>query len=229
MHSNRALPCNPANAIDSGSRRRLGIVTTGKAYLDVRQALDSMGLSEARCAEIGLSLYKVALVWPLEPENLRRFADGLESLLVVEEKRSFLEEQLVQVLYNLSQRPVVEGKRTKEGAPLVPETGELSPGAVETALRQWIASAAPDAVAALRPQPELPEIGAAGSALTRMPSFCSGCPHNSSTLVPEGSIAGGGIGCHGMSSWMPSRKTVLFSVITGSLIIVRWFTFYPLP
>jgi indolepyruvate ferredoxin oxidoreductase len=201
-------------AIDSGKRRRLGIVTTGKAYLDVRQALDSMGLTEARCAEIGLSLYKVALVWPLEPENLRRFAGGLDHLLVVEEKRSFLEEQLVSALYNLSERPVVEGKTTKEGAPLVPQTGELSPAAVEAALRQWIGSSAPDAVAGLRPKPKLREV-TGGTSLTRMPSFCSGCPHNTSTLVPEGSVAGGGIGCHGMSSWMPSRKTVLFTHMGG--------------
>ena len=201
--------------IDS-PRRRLGIATTGKAYLDVRQALDAMGLDEARCAELGLSVYKVALAWPLEPEQARRFADGLEQLLVVEEKRSFVEEQLSSVLYNLASRPVISGKRDVDGRALVPDTGELSPAAVERAIRSWLARHAPESTALLRPEPESGNAALAGtSALNRMPSFCSGCPHNSSTVLPDGSVAGGGIGCHGMVAWMPTRRTVLFTHMGG--------------
>ena len=120
-----------ANGLDRtllpGPRRRLGIVTAGKAYLDVRQALDELGIDEPLAAELGLEIYKVALVWPLEPEGLRRFANGLEEILVVEEKRPLVEEQIASLLYNQSDRPRLVGKRDERGAPLVPQVGELSP------------------------------------------------------------------------------------------------------
>ncbi len=204
-----------ANGLDrvvvDAPRRRLGIVTTGKAYLDVRQALDALGIDEARAAEIGLSVYKVALTWPLEPTAARRFAEGLEDLLVVEEKRPIVEDQLARLLYNLERRPRLLGKRDAEGAPLVPSEGELAPGLVAQVLRDWLECRvpgfrAPRAAASAAVQPP---------ALMRLPSFCSGCPHNTSTVLPEGSLALGGIGCHGMAVWMPDRPTLAVTQMGG--------------
>ena len=187
-----------ANELDrivvDAPQRRLGIVTTGKAYLDVRQALDEIGVDETRASELGLSIYKVALTWPLEPVNARRFAEGLDEILVVEEKRPLVEEQLAATLYNQDVRPKIYGKRDADGRELVSSVGELSPADVAVALRRWLSPHAPEWIA-----PDdatvLPGVGVGfpglqgGEGLTRLPSFCSGCPHNSSTIVPEGSIA----------------------------------------
>src|SRR4029453_6625427 len=144
-----ALAFARANAIDrvvldGGSKRRLGIVIAGKAYLDVRQALDDLGLDERRCAEIGLALYKVAMVWPLEPDGIRRFATGLEDLLVIEEKRGLVEEQIARILYNEGDRRRLLGKRDERGAPVVPAEGELAPGAVAEILRAWLECRVPE-------------------------------------------------------------------------------------
>ncbi len=200
-----------ANGLDrvvlGGARRRLGIVTAGKAYLDVRQALDELGVDEALAAELGLAVYKVAMTWPLEPEGARRFCGDLEDVLVVEEKRPVLEDQLARLLYNEPRRPGIFGKADERGAPLVPAEGELSPPAVAAAIRRWLACRVPEVAARLRPPPALPA-GPASAGLMRLPSFCSGCPHNTSTVVPEGSIALGGIGCHGMAVWLPERRTL---------------------
>jgi len=201
-----------ANPLDrvvvEGARRRLGIVTTGKAYGDLRQALEDLGLSEARLRELGISIYKVGLSWPLEPDRLRAFASGHDDLLVVEEKRPVIEEQLASILYNVSPRPRLSGKKDPAGRPLVPQIGELNPGAVGTVLRRWIGEYAPDWAGALAPLPSTPLLTVQAGGLARLPSFCSGCPHNRSTVVPEGSIALGGIGCHGMAVWLPERRTL---------------------
>jgi len=208
-----------ANGLDrvvlgGGRRRRLGIATAGKAYLDVRQALDELGVDARTAADLGLEVYKVALTWPLEPEGARRFARGLEHLLVVEEKRPILEEQLARLLYNDAQRPQLVGKRDAHGAPCVPEVGELSPGDVVAVVRRWLESVAPDFAAHLPPPRSA---AAAGGSVgpTRLPAFCSGCPHNTSTVVPEGSVAQGGIGCHGMAVWMPDRPTLAVTHMGG--------------
>ncbi len=190
----------------AGERKRLGIVTTGKAYLDVRQALAELGLDEGRAAELGLALYKVAMPWPLEPEGAREFCAGREDVLVVEEKRPIVEEQLARLLYNQSQRPRLLGKRDEQGAPLLSEVGELAPAAVREAIRSWLVSRIPEIASSLRPAP-VPALVASPGQLTRLPSFCSGCPHNSSTVLPEGSTAMGGIGCHGMATFFPERRT----------------------
>jgi indolepyruvate ferredoxin oxidoreductase len=200
----------------SGHRRRLGIVTTGKAYLDVRQALDDLGIDARRAGELGLEVYKVALVWPLEPEAARRFCTGLEDVLVVEEKRPILEEQLARLLYHESARPRLAGKRDAEGAPLVPSEGELAPAAVAEAIRRWLERRLPELAATLPPRPpELSAAAAQAAGLMRLPSFCSGCPHNASTVVPEGSLALGGIGCHGMAVWLPERRTLAVTQMGG--------------
>ncbi|MFK7897699.1 MAG: indolepyruvate ferredoxin oxidoreductase family protein [Myxococcota bacterium] len=201
-----------ANGIDrvvlDSPKRRLGLVTTGKAYGDLRQALEDLGVSEEMAADLGISIYKVGMTWPLEPEGIRRFAQGHDDLLIIEEKKAIIEEQIASLLYNLSERPRLMGKRDLDGRPLVPEIGELTPGAVVKVLRQWVGTNAPEWAARLRPDPEAVQIGAAAGGLARLPSFCSGCPHNRSTVVPEGSIALGGIGCHGMAVWLPERRTL---------------------
>ena len=207
-----------ANGLDrvvvDAPRRRLGIVTTGKAYLDLRQALEELGIDEAAAAELGLSIYKVAMVWPLEPEGARRFASGLEEILVIEEKRPILEDQLAALLYNESERPRLFGKLDENGAPLVPGVGELSPSLVVEILRAWLSCRAPEFASRLRPTP-LSNAAAAAPGLTRLPSFCSGCPHNLSTVVPEQSVALGGIGCHGMAVWLPGRRTLAVTQMGG--------------
>jgi indolepyruvate ferredoxin oxidoreductase len=207
-----------ANGIDrvvlASPRRRLGIVATGKAYLDVRQALDELGIDPERASEHGITLYKVGMSWPLEPEGARRFCEGLEDVLVVEEKRPLIEDQLARLLYNSPSRPRLLGKTDEAGAPLVPAVGELSPPLVTGALRSWLERRAPG-VAARAPSRTSVDLGAVAGGLVRLPSFCSGCPHNTSTVVPDGSLALGGIGCHGMVVWLPERRTLSVTHMGG--------------
>jgi indolepyruvate ferredoxin oxidoreductase len=195
-------------AVLEAPRKRIGIVTTGKAYLDVRQALEELGVDATRAADMGLSIYKVAMPWPLEPEGALEFAAGHEELFVVEEKKAIIEEQLAHLLYNQSERPRIVGKRDEAGRALLPSTGELTPGLLVEALGAWLERRIESFVL---PTPSnvvsLPVVGQGGG-LMRLPSFCSGCPHNRSTVVPEGSVALGGIGCHGMAVWLPERRTL---------------------
>lgn len=184
--------------IPPGPVRRLAVVTTGKAHLDLMQALDELGLDEATARERGLSVYKVAMPWPLEPEGITAFIAGHAQVLVVEEKRPVIEEQLASLLVNRPDRPLLLGKRDAGGAPLVPAEGELTAALLMPVIARLLAL---DGVAAPGP------VTAATPALVRQPSFCAGCPHNSSTKVPEGSMALGGIGCHGMATFLPERNT----------------------
>ncbi len=211
--------------IDS-PRARLGIITSGKAYMDVRQALEDLGIDERLAAEIGIRLYKVGMTWPLESEGVRRFAQGLEEILVVEEKRQFLEYQLKEELYNWREdvRPRVVGKFDEKGewalphgAWLLPAAGELSPGIVARAIAARIARFhTSDRIKARLAFLEAKEKALAHPrvAVQRVPYFCSGCPHNTSTRVPEGSRATAGIGCHFMAVWM-DRNTATFSHMGG--------------
>ena len=199
---------------------RLGIVATGKAYLDVRQALAELGISEQRAAELGIRVYKVALTWPLEPQRALAFAQGVKDILVVEEKRAFVENQLTRLLYNMdaAQRPSVVGKTDETGAVLLPSTGELTPTLVARAIvarLKRLGEAPQDCAERLmllesfeRPSPPV-------SAIQRTPFFCSGCPHNSSTRVPDGSRAMAGIGCHSMALFMPDRHTATLTHMGG--------------
>jgi indolepyruvate ferredoxin oxidoreductase len=200
---------------------RLGIVATGKAYLDLRQALADLGITDRLANELGLRIYKVALTWPLEEAGARAFAEGLRDVLVVEEKRGFIEDQLVRILYNMeaSKRPSVVGKRDEQGAVILPSEGELTPTIVARALMARLRrlghqdSALEQRLARL----ESFEIATTVTSikLQRTPYFCSGCPHNSSTKVPEGSRAMAGIGCHGMALFVPSRRTATISHMGG--------------
>lgn len=187
---------------------KLGIITTGKAYLDVMQALDELGLDAARCQQLGIGVYKVAMPWPLEPINSQTFAGNYDEVLVIEEKRPVIEEQLASLLVNLHNRPLLTGKGDENGKPLVPAIGELNPAQLADIISKRLLQLMPELHTCL--QPSCSASGSAvieGHALNRIPSFCAGCPHNTSTKVPEDSMAFGGIGCHGMATFLPERRT----------------------
>ena len=198
-----------ANSIDRvifQGQKKLAIVTSGKAYLDVRQSLDELGLSEKLCSKIGISLYKVGMVWPLEPKNISNFVNGNEEVLVVEEKRPIVEDQLMKYLYNEKDRPLIIGKKDEFGNDLVPSEGELSPSQIALIKGLSLNIELESKVEEI--ETLLGNINSAPvSDLFRLPSFCAGCPHNTSTKVPDDSFAFGGIGCHGMATFMPERKT----------------------
>ncbi|WP_247875943.1 indolepyruvate ferredoxin oxidoreductase family protein [Azospirillum sp. TSH100] len=195
----------------------LRVVTTGKAHLDLMEALRLLGIGPAEAAEIGLSVHKIGLSWPLEPDFALTAARGAEEILVVEEKAPVVEGQLKDLLFHLpaGERPrAVIGKTDEFGAPLLPPTGELRPWIVAKALVERIRHRFPDHDFTSRLADLLPGEAVAAPALPRTPYFCSGCPHNSSTRVPEGSKAMAGIGCHFMASWM-DRDTVGLSQMGG--------------
>ena len=203
--------------LHGGSQPRIGIITVGKSYLDVRQALEELGLDEVRANDLGIRLFKVACPWPLDPAELRAFADGLDLVMVVEEKRSLIEVQLREELYGAAHQPRVIGKKDENGAWLFPVHGALEPNDIAVALGARLLQYRDDP--ALRAR--LETIAAAQGRLAeaqevarRIPYFCSGCPHNSSTVVPEGSRAYAGIGCHYMVQWM-DRETMGFTQMGG--------------
>lgn len=204
---------------DSG-RHRFGIVTTGKSYLDVRQALDDLGIDRALAAELGICIYKVGMPWPLEPTGVRAFAEGLDELIVVEEKRALIENQLKEQLYNwhADKRPVIVGKFDEKRDWILPSTGELTPAQIAVAIGKRLLKyldhpGLAERVRYLEEREGQKKIVKA--AVDRVPYFCSGCPHNTSTRVPEGSRALAGIGCHYMATWMPDRKAETFSQMGG--------------
>jgi len=215
--------------IDS-PKPRLGIITSGKSYLDVRQALDDLGISEADAAEIGIRVFKVAMPWPLEPEGVRQFAEGLTEILVVEEKRQIVEYQLKEQLYNWRDdvRPRVVGKFDEKGEwvrPhgdwLLPALSELTPAMIARVIAQRIERLElhPRAIEKIRQRVDFinqkeHSLARPKISLARMPYFCSGCPHNTSTRVPEGSRATAGIGCHVMAIWM-DRSTSTYTHMGG--------------
>ncbi|CAD5375368.1 Indolepyruvate ferredoxin oxidoreductase, alpha and beta subunits [Pseudomonas sp. OF001] len=198
---------------------RLGIITTGKSYLDVRQALDDLGLDDELCARVGLRVLKVGMSWPLEPVSVHEFAEGLDEILVVEEKRSIIEDQLTGQLYNwpVDKRPRVVGEFDEDGHSLLPNLAELTPAMIARVIAKRLApiysSAQIDERLAFLAAKEA-ALAAPRHHTLRTPHFCSGCPHNSSTKLPEGSRALGGIGCHYMTQWM-DRNTDTFTQMGG--------------
>lgn len=230
LHEQRLLAAQAfvrANRLDgvrhgTAGRNRLGIVSTGKSYLDVIEALQRLGIDQARAGELGVAVYKVAMVWPLEPVEMTRFAEQCDELLVIEEKRPVIEEQLAHMLYHLpaDRRPRLVGKRDEKGAPLLSSVGELNPDRMTHLIAARLLAMVADAdlsarLAALQaPAPAVVGAASGQGALMRMPSFCAGCPHNTSTRVPEGSKAVSGIGCYGLAVFLPERNT-LFSYHMG--------------
>lgn len=219
-----------ANGIDKlvldSPQARLGIVTTGKSYLDVLQALEYLGLDAQACAQIGIRVYKVGMTWPLEPAGITAFARGLDDIVVVEEKKAFIERQMKELFYNwpasAGARPSIVGKYDEHGAWILPSTGELTPATIAAVIGKRIQrfplpSAAIAASIAQRlrwMEAKEAEMALPRALFPRVPHYCSGCPHNTSTVVPEGSRALGGIGCHYMVTWM-NRSTDTFTHMGG--------------
>ncbi len=219
-----------------GPNDRFGIIASGKAYNDTRQALLDLGLDDATCRQLGIRLHKVNVVWPLEASSAREFATGLKEILVVEEKRQMIEYQLKEELYGWRDdvRPNVVGKYSEGGEwsqadpaahTLLRTTGDLTPAMVARAIAQRLKKLGLDDDTVARIDARLAILDAAeqrqkkvlsvsGPMAERMPWFCSGCPHNTSTRVPEGSRAMAGIGCHFMAVWM-DRATVGFTQMGG--------------
>ncbi len=209
-----------ANGIDrvmiDGPRRALGIVSAGKAYLDVRQALNDLGLDESSCQRLGIRLYKPGLIWPMDKHGLGDFARGSSALLVVEEKRPVMEDQIARHLYALEagQRPALAGKHDLQGAALLPSVGELNAAGIRRAIKTLL-----DQLGIHDPALEARYANfraieekalAVGGGAVRPAYFCSGCPHNTSTNIPDGSMAMGGIGCHGLVAVVMDRNTMQF-------------------
>ncbi|MDE8654002.1 indolepyruvate ferredoxin oxidoreductase family protein [Novosphingobium album (ex Liu et al. 2023)] len=192
--------------------RRLTVVSAGKAWLDVCQALADLGLGAARCRAIGLRVVKLGLVWPVDAGFLREACGGSGEVLVIEEKRAFIEDQIARIFYGRADAPALSGKTAPDGTRLLAEIGVLDPGTVRRALVQRLATLGllPEEAAARDAALREMEGGARLLALTaiRPAYFCSGCPHNTSTLVPEGSAAMGATGCHGLAHYMPERHTM---------------------
>lgn len=210
---------NPIDRIELASgAARLGIATTGKAYLDVLQALRDLGIGPAEAGELGLRVYKIGMTWPLEVIGARRFADGLEEILVVEEKRAFIEPQFLRALQFSGPKPRIVGKSDEVGQELLPGNGVLNPPLVAVAIIGRLRNLGVDvsrfeeklltlkALIADRPPVQ---------SLERRAFFCSGCPHNSSTKVPDGSRAIAGTGCHYMAITVPDRHTSTHSHMGG--------------
>ena len=200
-----------------GPRPRIGIATVGKSYLDVRLALDELGIDEVRANDLGLRIWKVACPWPLETDGLKEFARGLDLIMVVEEKRSLIEVQVREELYGTANQPVCIGKKDEEGRWLFPVKGALDPNdiAIQLGRRLLAYGDIPDIAARVAELEEAQRVLAATSDVaTRIPYFCSGCPHNTSTKVPEGMRAYAGIGCHYMVQWM-DRQTTGFTQMGG--------------
>ncbi|MHB1445502.1 MAG: indolepyruvate ferredoxin oxidoreductase family protein [Acidimicrobiales bacterium] len=192
----------------------LGIAAAGTSYQSVCQALADLGIPQAELARRGIRLLKVGMLYPLESGAVRRFADGLEAIVVVEEKRPFLETAVRDCLYDLSRRPSVAGKRDTEGRPLIPADGELTADRLRPLLRRILArriEGLPEATTAPTTVPDGMEI------THRVPFFCSGCPHNRSTVAPDGSIIGSGIGCHTMVQFSaePRRRGLALTQMGG--------------
>ncbi len=211
-----------ANQLDrimlSGGRNpRIGVVAAGKSWLDVGQALDDLGIDEVRGADLGLRLYKVAVPWPLEPDGVRRFADGLDLIIVVEEKRSLIESQMKEILYGTANAPQIVGKKNEAGEILFQTKASLDSNDIATAIGERILRFRDDA--ALRQNVDAVRtvqnnLRQTADVAERIPYFCPGCPHNSSTKVPDGSRAYAGIGCHFMVQWM-DRSTEGYTHMGG--------------
>ncbi len=205
------------NSIDrqvvKSPRARIGIVTCGKAHLDLMEALRQLELDATVLATLGVRVYKIGLSYPLEKTRLMEFVDGLQDILVIEEKGPVVEQQIKSLLFNqpVVVRPVVQGKTDEHGRALIPATGELRPSLLLPLLVRWMGRHFPTW--------QFPVAGAhcmqqqrdANSAVLakRSPYYCSGCPHNISTVVPDGSRALAGIGCHFMAAWMERKTTGL--------------------
>ncbi len=199
---------------------KLGILTSGKSYLDVLQAFDDLGITEEMASRVGIRVYKVGMPWPLEPVKTHEFAEGLDEILVVEEKRSVMEDQLTGQLYNwpVEKRPRVVGEYDENGKDLLTNLAELTPAMIAKVIAERLK---PHFTSDLIEQrikfidKKERTLAKPRDVSVRQATFCSGCPHNTSTQVPEGSYAGGGIGCHYMATWSATRPAHNFTQMGG--------------
>src|SRR5262245_15142654 len=205
--------------ITSGGRNpKIGVITTGKSYLDVRQALDELGIDEVKANDWGVRIHKIACPWPISRQELSDFARGLELIIVVEEKRSLIEVQVREELYGTANQPTCIGKKDEQGNWLFPVKGALDPNEVAICIGERIIQRiGPNEeiaarVAGLKEAQRI--LAETQDVAVRTPYFCSGCPHNSSTVVPEGMRAYAGIGCHYMAQWM-DRSTLGYTQMGG--------------
>ena len=203
--------------LSGGRQPKIGVITVGKSYLDVRQALDELGVDEVKANDMGLRLYKVACPWPLSQRELVEFARGLELIIVVEEKRSLIEVQVREELYGTANQPVCVGKKDESGNWLFPVKGALDLNDIAIAIGERLLKYHNNddlhgRVSRLKQAQAM--LAATSDVAVRTPHFCSGCPHNTSTVVPEGMRAYAGIGCHFMASWM-DRKTDGYTQMGG--------------
>ena len=200
-------------------RRRIGLIATGQATRDIFEALDALGIDTAMAEALGLAVYKVAMPWPLEPEGIRAFARGLERLVVVEHKRPLLEPQVKDILYGTPEQLPVSGKRHPDGSRFLSDVGSIQIPELARALFGLLPQEGPHAERARtyleRVDYSLANAPALEGDAHRKPHFCSGCPHNTSTVVPDGSRALAGIGCHYMATFMPDRDTDMTSQMGG--------------
>src|SRR3954462_15626991 len=204
--------------VTSGGRNpKIGVITTGKSYLDVRQALDELGIDEVKRNDWGLRIDKIACPWPIGRPELMEFAKGLDLIIVVEEKRSLIEVQVREELYGTANQPTVIGKKDEQGNWLFPVKAALDPNDVAICIGDRLLKYVTNEnlkgrVARLKEAQQ--RLSVTQDVAVRIPYFCSGCPHNSSTVVPEGSRAYAGIGCHYMAQWM-DRSTLGFTQMGG--------------
>ncbi len=228
-HKRRAITAFArANTLDrmitsGGPNARIGIITTGKSYLDTRAAMDELGIDEVKANQLGIRLYKVAMTWPLEARGVAKFAEGLDLIIVVEEKRSLVETQVKEQLFDTPSRPLVIGKRGerddfRKRDWLFPAYGALEPTDIAVAIGERLIERGLGGDEIKARLSRLKEIKGnrphGADLLARTPYFCAGCPHNSSTRIPEGSRAYAGIGCHYMVQWM-DRNTEGFTQMGG--------------
>jgi indolepyruvate ferredoxin oxidoreductase len=215
---------NKVNRITMDSpNARFGIMASGKSYEDIRQALRELGVTPEVAARIGLRLYKIGMPWPLEPQGVREFAVGLEEIFIVEERREIVENQVKQELFNWRDdvRPRIVGKMDEHDKRFLPFAEELSVASLASSLTERLLrlNLNPEIASMLRAKADWFNGRQASqmqavAPITRTPYFCSGCPHNTSTKVPEGSRAFAGIGCHFMALWM-DRSTETFTHMGG--------------
>jgi indolepyruvate ferredoxin oxidoreductase len=215
---------NKVNRVTMDSpNARYGIMASGKSYEDIRQALRELGITPEVAAKIGLRLYKIGMPWPLEPQGVREFAVGLEEIFIIEERREIVENQVKQELFNWRDdvRPRIIGKMDDHDKRFLPFAEELSVASLASSLTERLLrlNLNPEIAAMLRAKADwfngrqATQMQAVAP-ITRTPYFCSGCPHNTSTKVPEGSRAFAGIGCHFMALWM-DRSTETFTHMGG--------------
>jgi indolepyruvate ferredoxin oxidoreductase len=191
----------------------LGIVAAGHTYLDVLAALQSLGIDEDSLESSPVRLLKISMPWPLEEDTVREFADGLDEIVVIEEKRSFLEAAIRDILYGGPAQPAVSGKRDTDGTELIPAYGELDADAITGPLRRRLTARGIPATPGHAPAAERTLLPLVSPPITsRVPYFCSGCPHNSSTKPLPGTLVGAGIGCHALVMLMDEEQA---GTVTG--------------